>query len=302
MLKQGWIAYEFNKMDHLQAGLTQVPFGITQYNSHSWFFSLNYYLGLEDDHDMGVKFQHRGSHWEYNLAFFKNAEELRFGGQSDVSDSRYSYDVSSIDTNGDGTLELRNKEINQLNGKLAYRFGNKQFAHKFGISGQHGMLYNLDTKHSGYHFAWAGHYECTLNRFDIKAQIAGYQYHAKNPQGQSGNVIALTAYGAPYLIASEAITYTLGIGYDLPVNWGPVSNLNFYNDFGYLNKSESQFHNSLMNVTGIMVTAGNVYSYIDMAAGKNQAWLGSNWTHALAEGSTDANWEMRFNINIGYYF
>ncbi len=36
MLKQGWVAYEFdNKKDELQVGLTQVPFGITQYNSHS---------------------------------------------------------------------------------------------------------------------------------------------------------------------------------------------------------------------------------------------------------------------------
>ena len=47
MLKQGWIAYDLNNASELQLGLTQVPFGITQYNSHNWFFSLNYYIGLE---------------------------------------------------------------------------------------------------------------------------------------------------------------------------------------------------------------------------------------------------------------
>jgi hypothetical protein len=59
---------------------------------------------------MGVKFTHTDKKWNYSLAFFKNAEELRFGNNSDVSNSRYSYDVASIDLDGDGVLDLRNKE------------------------------------------------------------------------------------------------------------------------------------------------------------------------------------------------
>jgi hypothetical protein len=42
---------------------------------------------------------------------------LRFG--NNVSNSRYSYDVA-IDLDGDGVLDLRNKEVNQVNGKLSY--------------------------------------------------------------------------------------------------------------------------------------------------------------------------------------
>ena len=53
MLKQGWVEYDFSENKNLQIGLTQVPFGITQYNSNNWFFNMTYYLGLEDDHDMG---------------------------------------------------------------------------------------------------------------------------------------------------------------------------------------------------------------------------------------------------------
>src|SRR6056297_570685 len=114
MLKQGWVGYDFNDANNLQLGLTQVPFGITQYNSSNWFFSMAYYVGLEDDHDMGLKYTHSGERLEYALAFFKNAEDMTFGG--DISDSRYSYDVSSIDVDGDGTPDLRNKETNQVNG------------------------------------------------------------------------------------------------------------------------------------------------------------------------------------------
>src|SRR5699024_3039925 len=99
-------------------GLTQVPFGITEYDSHNWFFGLNYYLGLEDDHDMGIKFTHEDQRFKYVIAFFKNGEDLQLGSFTDASNTRYSYDVGSIDLNGDGELEYRNKEVNQINAKF----------------------------------------------------------------------------------------------------------------------------------------------------------------------------------------
>lgn len=300
MLKQGWVAYDFNPKDEIQIGLTQVPFGITQYNSHNWFFSLNYYLGLEDDHDMGIKYQHRGEKWDFDVAFFKNAEELKFGDGSDVADSRYSYDVSSIDL-GNGKV-LRNKEINQLNGKLLYKISTEKIKHEIGFSAQYGSLYNLDTEKKGSQYAVAGHYQLNAGRVKLKIQAAQYKLDAANPDGQRTDVVAMTAYGAPYLVAAEGSLYTFGVAYSLPVKWGPISNLQFYNDFGLLDKSKDSFENSLMNVTGVLITAGNVYTYVDLAAGKNQPWLGDVWTSALAEGTPNVEWEMRFNINIGYYF
>lgn len=302
MLKQGWVGYDFNPSDNLQIGLTQIPFGITQYNSHNWFFSINYYVGMEDDHDMGLKYTHNGEHWDYSLAFFKNAEELNFGSYSDVSDSRYSYDVSSIDYNGDGSLNLRNKETNQFNGQLCYKTGDAKNNHKIGVSAEYGGLYNLDLQETGNHYAAAVHYEMNISRFNLKAQASYYKYNPKLASGDPQNVVAMTAYGAPYLIASGATTYTLGAAYTIPVKWGPISSLQVYNDFGLMDKADASFNNSLMNVTGVLVSAETVYTYIDYAAGKNQPWLGSVWTNALASGTANANWEARFNINIGYYF
>jgi len=61
-----------------------------------------------------VKFVHSDEHWKYALAFFKNADELLFGANSETSDDRYGYDVAG-----------RNKEINQLNAQLIYKYGNQ---------------------------------------------------------------------------------------------------------------------------------------------------------------------------------
>ncbi len=290
MLKQGWFGYKFNETEELQVGLTQVPFGIQQYNSHNWFFNLGYYMGLEDDHDMGIKYMNLGEKWEYQVAYFKNAEELRFGDASAVSASRYSYDVAG-----------NNKEVHQGNVKLMYKWGDS-LQSRLGASAQYGGLYNINTKKTGDHYGLALHYEADYKLWNLKTEAMIVSHNPENEEGVSEEIITMAAYGAPYEVAADFNLYTLAIARNVPVNWGPVSNLQFYNDFGYMQKKENSFEDSFMNVTGVLVTAGNLYTYIDYAAGYNHSWLGGNFVDDFAAGNPDAKWEARFNINFGYYF
>lgn len=290
MLKQGWFGYKFNEFEELQVGLTQVPFGIQQYNSHNWFFNLGYYMGLEDDHDMGIKYMKLGATWEYQLAYFKNAEELSFGNTSAVSPSRYSYDVAG-----------NNKEVHQANAKLLYKWG-ETLQSQLGVSGQYGGLYNIVTNETGDHYAMAVHYEADYKLWNLKTEAMVVSHNPENAEGNSEEIITMAAYGAPYEVAADFNLYTIAISRDVPVNWGPVSNLQFYNDFGFMQKKQKSFEDSYMNVTGILVTAGNLYTYIDYAAGYNHSWLGGNFVNDFAEGIPDAKSEARFNINFGYYF
>ncbi|HSH27525.1 MAG TPA: hypothetical protein VK972_07150, partial [Wenzhouxiangella sp.] len=55
VVHHAWVGYDFTDSLQGQVGVNQVPFGVTPYNSHSFFFSSNYYVGLEDDYDFGVK-------------------------------------------------------------------------------------------------------------------------------------------------------------------------------------------------------------------------------------------------------
>lgn len=289
-LKQGWLGYNFNKEDQIHIGLTQVPFGIQQYNSHNWFFNLTYYVGMEDDHDMGLKFIHKGTKFEYQMAFFKNAEEMTFGNNTEISPKRYSYDISG-----------RNKEVNQLNGKFVYKFGIES-ANRLGVSLEYGGLYNLDTEEMGDHAALAFHYEITKGKWNGKAQFITASHNPENIEGEPIDVVTMAAYGAPYEVAADFNLYSLGIARNVPIKWGPITNLQVYNDFAFMQKKASEFTDSYMNVTGVLVSAGNVYTYIDYAAGYNHSWLGGNFVDDFSKGNPDAEWEARFNINIGYYF
>ncbi len=289
MLKQGWMQYDFTDKALIQLGLSQVPFGIQKYNSHNWFFSLAYYVGLEDDHDMGLKYIYTGERLQWQLAFYKNAEELVFGDVSESSPNRYSYDVTG-----------RNKEVNQGNLKLLYTIGDN-IVSKFGASLMYGGLYNRITHEMGDRYAAAVHYELTTGGFNVKLQAATYEFNPED-SAQYKDRIAMGAYGFPYNIAAKANVFSAGIAYSVPVSWGPISNLQFYNDFSIIQKDHPGWEDSMENVLGCLVTSGQIYTYIDAAFGKNHPWLGPDWTNALADGNPEADWQMRFNINFGYYF
>ncbi|WP_339925320.1 hypothetical protein [uncultured Cyclobacterium sp.] len=290
MLKQGWFGYHFSETNEIQLGLTQVPFGIQQYNSNNWFFNLSYYVGLEDDHDMGIKFIHTGENVEYQVAFFKNAEETRFGNNTEITHNRYSYDVAG-----------RNKEFNQFNGKFIYKYG-KNLKHRAGVSAQYGSLYNLDTEEIGNHYGLALHYEITYKNWNFKAEAMNISNNPANAPGVSRDEISMAAYGAAYSVASDFNMYTFTVARNIPVEWDPITSLRFYNDFGYMQKKREDFDDSIMNVTGVLITAGNIYTYLDYAAGLNHSWLGGNYIDDFSRGTPGADWEARFNVNIGYYF
>ena len=289
MLKYGWIGYQFNDKSQMQLGLTGVPFGIQPIASHNFFLQIAYYIGLEDDSDMGIKYLYQGDTWDFTFAFFKNADELLFGSDNETSDDRYGYDVAG-----------RNKEINQINGQAFYKFG-ESTRQRLGGSAEFGQLYNLDTRKNGTHYAFALHYELTTKRVSLKAQLTTYAMNPKNGEGDDDELISMTAYGAPYLVAAKANVYMLGAGYTIPVNRKFLKKIQVYNDFGWLNKQNNDYKDSFQNVTGCMLDGGPVCIYVDYALGKNHGWLGPDFNGFGTGGESDS-WHARFNVNVGYYF
>lgn len=289
MLKYGWIGYQFNDKSQMQLGLTGVPFGIQPIASHNFFLQIAYYIGLEDDSDMGIKYLYQGDTWDFTFAFFKNADELLFGSDNETSDDRYGYDVAG-----------RNKEINQINGQAFYKFG-ESTRQRLGGSAEFGQLYNLDTRKNGTHYAFALHYELTTQKVSLKAQLTTYAMNPKNGEGDDDELISMTAYGAPYLVAAKANVYMLGAGYTIPVNRKFLKKIQVYNDFGWLDKQNNDYKDSFQNVTGCMLDGGPVCIYVDYALGKNHGWLGPNFNGFGTGGESDS-WHARFNVNVGYYF
>ena len=288
MLREGWFGYNFNDdKTQLQVGLNQVPFGNQKYNSSCWFFNLTYYLGFEDDHDMGVKLIQKTDRFDYHLAFYKNSEELIFGNDAAISPDRFAYDIAG-----------RNKEVNQGNFKVDYKF-DKERKSNLSAFGQYGGLYNVITRKFGNHYAYGIAFSHTWKRFNFKGEAFAVSI---NPNDSITDRVAMGAYGSTYDMATQGNVYTVGINYTIPMEIGPISAISIYNDFGMYDKTEVSFSDSYMNVLGASVNAGKLFIYHDFAFGRNHSWLGPNYINAFAPGDFNGKWNLRYNINIGYYF
>lgn len=318
-IQHGWLGYNFTDKDQLQLGITQVPFGNLKYASHSWWFQTPYYVGLEDDYDMGLKWHRQMPNWDLHFAYFVLAEprgtsEPSFGV---LSAARYSYDVVPVP--GESNLER-----NQFNLRAVRHLDNTNL----GISLQRTGIFNLETENIGSQIAGAVHLEGTYDRWNLNTEYIYYNYsNVENDLGQDLQVVQMGAYGfGTYDVASEASMYVVGLSYSIPVQWGPVSNVTLYDDYTYTQKhnslnidgSEIAFQPTQQNVLGALITAGSVYTYIDLAMGQNHPWItndfgGTDLGMGNAENTdeliTDTNlpdvspdWNMRFNINLGYYF
>jgi len=146
---------------------------------------------------------------------------------------------------------------------------------------------------------------------------------AFDDDGQELSTVFMGAYAIPYQVSTEAWIATLGLAYSYDVNWGPITNLLFYNDFSYMRNSVgngttrladgseltlgNNFESTIQNITGILMSAGPVFTYFDIAQGINHPWLTESFGTGVGPGHQDlgigeSEYNIRFNINIGFYF
>ncbi|MDT8410614.1 MAG: hypothetical protein RQ741_13530 [Wenzhouxiangellaceae bacterium] len=293
-IHHAWVGYNFTDSEEsvaqLQVGISQVPFGLLPFASHSFWFGGTYYLGYEDDYDTGFKFVHEpNDDWTFHYAFYKNPEyanDSRFG--------RYSFDLV---TQGD----QQNAEINQLNFRAERHLKfSPNSSIDAGISLQGGQIYNGITEDKGERYAIAGHINSNFGPWNLQLQGLRYNYDPENPDGVSDNFIQKGAFDFPFLMAAEANVYSANLARAFQTSWGPISGITCYNDFTYIDPKVGNSSESVQNVTGCSVVAGGVFAYFDWIAGKNMWFAGGDGIGRDA--TTAGKWRSRLNINIGYYF
>lgn len=265
------------------------------YNYHSYFFSSNFYLGLEDNNGSGIKFSKRSERWDFDIAFMLNDELGGVTGADRSSADRYAYDVVGIRLPGEGSYDeplQRAAENNTLMLRAARKWN---LAHgqklELGISGHYGD-FNDGQNSIGERENFAVHAVYNKGPWEIQGQFATYDYNMD--VANEGVIIAAYAYYDT--IPESADSLTANIAYNLPVSLGPITNLTFYNNYSLVTNKKGLHDDTVMNVTGVAISAGGMFSYVDFVNAKNQPFI--NGSIGQDGGST----EQRFNINFGFYF
>ena len=316
-IHHGFLGYEFDNSNYLEIGVTQVPFGITTWASHSWWFQGPYYVGLEDDYDMGINFDIKSiDNLKLSLSYFRQAEPQgpAFGSVSwagpGAGAGRYSYDIvpgnaTFYNTDNDNlsgsneSVSASLHEINQFNVRAAYNVSENV---ELGLSGQLGGIYNSALDESTTSVAFAAHTVADFGNFNFKGEYIYYNYKAKDDNGNDLDVVPMGAYGSKYPVATKSSMYVAGLAYSINVDMGPISNIQPYIDYTLIDKANEDFYNTQHLVPGFLISAGSIWTYVDVAFGKNQPWLTSDFGRGLGVGDNTEGWNARFNINIGYYF
>lgn len=290
MIHHAWAGYDFTENQQGQLGITLTPLGLLPSASHNWFGAATYYTGLSLAYDMGFKYLYHPGPWDLQLAFFKNPA---YGNPQRLE--RYSFDVVE---QGDQT----NAETNQLNARLAYTFRPApKTTIEVGFSGQWGQLYNKTSDSFGSHWALGPHLDAKFGQWGLQFEALRYQYNPQNPAGVSNDSILRGGFGRSFFVASEATLLVGNLSYDVPVEWGPVTSLLFYNDFSTSLKQKSGWENSYLNTLGCYISADPIFTWVDLVMGKNMYSLDGS-RDGLAAGDPDAGWDMMLNINLGIYW
>lgn len=300
--RHAYIGYEIDQKWYAKLGIIQKPFGIGDYASHNWFFQLPYYLGLEDRHAMGIGTTFNHEKWTVDLAYFRQASPggpIK-GEDNAVGNGRYSYAIVPTTgiVNGE-VVDANVRELDQFNTRVRYQLTDQV---ELGGSAQLGGIYNRELDKRQWGINWAGHIVYDFDRWNFKGEVIGYNYNAKANNGERLDAVQMAAYGSAYDVASKGIIYVAGLSYKIPVNRKFFQSITPYFDYSYLDKDKHGYNATHHMIPGLMFQSGPISTYVEYAMGKNQPWFTSNFGEGLAEGSKNARWNGRFNINIGYYF
>lgn len=303
-LHHGYIGYQIAPKWYAKAGVFQKPFGIGDFASHSWWFQVPYYMGLEDTYNTGAGLSCQLNKWNLDFAYFRQAAPR--GSVSDnttdneVGNGRYSYAIVPTTAYSGGIpTDATIRELDQFNTRARYAL-NKNI--EFGFSGQLGSIYNSETDSRKWGLSIALHTVIDYKGWNFKGEFIEYNYNAGGNNHEKLDIVQMAAYGAAYDVAAKGRVYVAGLAYTVPVNRRFIKYIQPYIDYSIVVKRKKEYFNTQQFVPGALFSMGTIYAYVDFAFGKNQPWLTSNFGEGLGKGRENARWNSRFNMNIGYYF
>ncbi|MDF0604940.1 hypothetical protein HZU77_004630 [Neisseriaceae bacterium TC5R-5] len=293
-----WAGYKISPESSIIGGINQIPFGLLPYVSSTFYQTLANPAGLEDVHNLGLKYEYKKDNLDVHLAFYPRDGGNWTGTSKDAN--RYSVNVVNAD-NYMGNSGTNNQERNQWVARLAYAFGDtKDNRTELGISTLYSTLENQDTHQNGTRRAHSIHYSGQYDKVGVLAQWTRQDMSPRNPVSTGNDVVTFGAFDGSYNVAAKGNFYSAELNYAIPWANSWIKDIKPYLNYSAYHKDKSGFKTSQRILAGVQFANGPIYSYIELRRGRNDPFTG-DYTTGLAEGGSD-QWKKTLYINIGYYF
>ena len=309
-LHTGWLGYDLDESHQIQLGLNRAPFGAGPYGiSQSYFFDQNYYVGLADDMDMGVKYEGAIGTARLALAYYFRAQPNGLGGSTDEA-VRYDRDIVP---NDDG---IGYDERNQFNIRLIQPVELADgVSTDLGGSFQIGELKNRGNADDGRDataIAGAVHAVTKMGDATLALQYTAYDYGIKG-----SDLVNMGFFDFYDMIAAKGKIPSISLSYYLETpNLESLDYVIPYIEYSTVLKSGStaesvdedgalipaqDFKDSSLVTVGAAWGRGGWFIYSEVAFADGNSFVGGEEFTSVGA-NLNSTWQYRFNINFGYYF
>lgn len=297
-LTDAWVGYKINQESKLIAGLNPVPFGLGRFWGNTFYLGIANAAGLEDVHNLGVKYDFYNGMNELQLAYYPT-DGGNYTGKSKDS-KRFSVNfVEADDYVKDGT---QTKEKNSLVVRAAHTFknidGKEGFSSQIGASGWYSQIENKRSGQDGDRQVISIFTNTNYNQWNFQA-LAGYQ-DIDNADNSFKDHITLGGFDGSFNSAVKAQIYSAELSYLIPKDIGPFKSVRPYLNYSTFVKDQDGFKDSVRIIPGIAFSYQKLTVQAELLIGKHDPYIGDS--DGLAEGGQNDQWNKRAFVSIGYYF
>lgn len=287
--------------DTLTAGLLQVPFGLMPYFSSSFIETLGNTMGLEDVYNVGFKYQHTGSNYNFQLAYLP----IDGGAYQGISENAARYSPNIIRSDPYVVGGTNNTERNMFIARAEYTlFKNDVMSAAVGGSLWFSSIYNYDTERYGTKKQAAVHFVGTYTDWTLMAIAARMDIDPQNPNGKN-DTISLGYFDGSYNMATHGFFLSSELSYKYKPTGTFFSEIQPYFNYATFLKDQDGFYDSTRAVAGVAWTMRdlkNVYVYTEFRFGKNDPYTGAfQRTQGLGSGG-DNEWKSSGSLILMWYF
>ena len=281
-----------NPQHKVTFGIQSLPFGPARNWSSNWYGGLLVNTGLEDVHNLGIKYQYPWSdQTQIELAYFVSHAGNYFGQSQDAA--RYSANL--VSTGQDSPLsDLTERDLWLLRLKHGFEFSEYTDLN-IGASYWYSTIENKSESQNGKSERWATF--ATLQHLNWVLTLTAGQTRLENKDPLSPHSSIVGSFDTAYAVANDADFYTADLYY--PIKLNEKSTISPYVTYSYLDKMQTGFQDSSRFILGVQWDYRPISIAAEYIVGKNDYFIGGT-EQAFAQGESDS--ERLFNLLFLYHF
>lgn len=287
------IRYQFSPNHLLQVGVQEIPFGPARSWSSNWYGGILVNMGLEDVHNLGIKYQYPIGSTQLEFAYFTGDAGSYTGKSRDAA--RYSANLVQTDS---AHSQLEEKNMWLMRAQHQWTLDDAERLN-LNLGGSYWLseIKNKSNQQSGERKSWALFGQ--LDYKPLKITLTGGHNDINNHDPIFTDSSMFGSFDMNYAVANKGYFYTADLLYSFAL--ANDIQISPYATFSQLQKSTLNSSDSTRYILGTQLDYKSISLIGEYIISKNDAFVGGN-THSFAQGDPSASHNNLFNLIFLYKF